>query len=52
MQETLVRFLGWEDTGEKEIAIHSSILAWEFYGQRSLAGYSQWGHNSQTQLSD
>ena len=29
MQETLVRFPGWEDPGEKEIAIHSSILAWE-----------------------
>ena len=26
MQETLVRFLGWEDTLEKEMAIHSSIL--------------------------
>ena len=24
---------------------HSSILAWrEFHGQRSLAGYSPWGH--------
>ena len=29
MQETLVRFLGWEDPLEKEIATHSSILAWE-----------------------
>ena len=29
MQETLVRFLGWEDPLEKEIAIHSSIFAWK-----------------------
>ena len=28
MQETLVRFLGWEDPLEKEKATHSSILAW------------------------
>ena len=28
MQETWVRFLGWEDPLEKEMAIHSSILAW------------------------
>ena len=26
MQETLVRFLGWEDPLEKEYATHSSIL--------------------------
>ena len=29
MQETWVRPLGWEDLLEKEIATHSSILAWE-----------------------
>ena len=28
MQETLVRFLGWEDPLEKGMATHSSILAW------------------------
>ena len=28
MQETQVRFLGWEDPLEKEMATHSSILAW------------------------
>ena len=39
-QKIGVRFLGWEDTLEKEIATHSSILAWESHGQRSLAGYS------------
>ena len=29
MQETRVRPLGWEKPLEKEMAIHSSILAWE-----------------------
>ena len=28
MQETWVRFLGWEDPLEKEMATHSSILTW------------------------
>ena len=27
--ETWVRFLGWEDPLEKEMAIHSSTLAWK-----------------------
>ena len=29
MQEMQVRSLGWEDPLEKEMATHSSILAWE-----------------------
>ena len=29
MQETRVQFLGWEDPLEKEMAAHSSILAWK-----------------------
>ena len=29
MQGTWVRFLGWEDPLEKEMAIHSSTLAWK-----------------------
>ena len=39
----LVRFLGWEDALEKEMATHSSILAWgipwieELGGQQSMA---------------
>ena len=28
MQETWVRFLGWQGPLEKEMATHSSILAW------------------------
>ena len=29
---------------EKEMATHSSILAWKSLGQRNLVGYSPWGH--------
>ena len=29
MQETLVRFQGWEDPLEKGKATHSSIMAWK-----------------------
>ena len=29
MQETRVQSLGWEDSLEKGMATHSSILAWE-----------------------
>ena len=35
MQEMQVRALGWEDPLEKEMASHSSVLAWD----GSLAGY-------------
>ena len=44
MQETQVRSLDWEDPLEEEVATHSSILAGESHGQRSLAGYSPWSH--------
>ena len=42
VQETWVRFQGWEDPLEKEMATHSSILAWEIpqTKERSLMGYS------------
>ena len=40
--ETWVRSLDQEDPLEKGMATHSSILAREFHGQRSLAGYSPW----------
>ena len=40
MWEILVQFLGWEDPMEKEMTIHSSILACRIPGQRSLAGHS------------
>ena len=33
-----------EDPLEKEMATHSSTLAWRIHGQRSLVGYSPQGH--------
>jgi len=39
-QETWVQSLGQENPLEKEMATHSSILAWEIHEQRSLVGYS------------
>ena len=36
--------LGQEDPLEEELATHSSILARESHGQRSLGGYSPQGH--------
>ena len=39
MQETWVQSLGQEDPLEKEMATHSSILAWRI-PQRSLVGYT------------
>ena len=42
-QETQSRSLGWEDPLKKEMATHSSILAWKSHRQRSLEGYSPWG---------
>ena len=45
MQEIWVQSLGQKDPLEKEMATHSSILAWNTpHGQRSLVGYSPWGH--------
>ena len=44
MQEMWVQSLGREDPLEKEMATHSSILAWEIHGQRSLVGYNPWVH--------
>ena len=40
MQETQVHPLSQEDPLEKEMATHSSILAWRISGQKSLEGYS------------
>ena len=53
MQEMQVRFLGGEDLLEKEIATHSSILAWEISwteepGRLQFIGLQM----SWTQLSD
>ena len=41
MQEMQVGSVSWEDTLEKEMATHCSILAGKFHGQRSLAGHKE-----------
>ena len=43
-QETWVRSLGPEDPLEKEMATHSSTLAWKIPRMEELVGYSPWGH--------
>ena len=53
MQETWVPSLGWEDALDKEMATHSSILAWrmpwtEEPGQATIHGVPK----SQTCLND
>ena len=50
MQETWVRSLGWEDSLEKRMATHSSILAWripqtEEPGGLQSMGSQRVGHN-------
>ena len=45
MQETGVQSLGQEDPLEKEMATHSSILAWRIPWTEEPGGlYSPWGH--------
>ena len=56
MQEMLVRSLDQEDPLEKEMATHSSILAWEipWTGEPSRlqsTGLQRIGHDSETELS-
>ena len=55
MQETWVRSLGWEDPLEKEMATHSSILAWripwtEEPGGLQSTGSQRVGHDWATSL--
>ena len=38
VQETWVQSLGWEDPLEKEMATHSSILAWKISWTEELGG--------------
>ena len=44
IQEMRVQSLGQKDPLEQEMEIHFSIQAWKSHGQRSLEGYSPWGH--------
>ena len=42
-QETWVRFLGQKDPLEKEIATHSSVLAWEIPWTEEPGELDPWG---------
>ena len=43
MQETWVRFLGWEEPLEKEMATHPSILAWRIPWMEEPGGLQSMG---------
>ena len=43
-QEMKVQSLGWEDPLEEEMASAPVFSPGKSHGQRSLAGYSPWGH--------
>ena len=43
MQKTLVQSLDWEVSLEKEMAIHSSILAWEIPWTEQTGGLGSIG---------
>ena len=47
-QETRVRFLGQKDPLEKEMATHSSILAWRIPWTEEPGGLQSVGSHSQT----
>ena len=56
MQENWVRSLGWEDPLEKEMATHSSVLAWripwtEEPGRLQSTGLQRVGHDCVTNSS-
>ena len=46
MQETWVQALHWEDPLEKEMAAHSSILAWEIPWREEPGGLQSVGSQS------
>ena len=52
MQETWVRSLGPEDPLEKEMATHSSILAWRIPWMEEPGGLQSMESQSRTRLSD
>ena len=43
VQETQVQSLGWEDPLEKEMATHSSILAWKISWTQEAGGLQSMG---------
>ena len=48
-QETQVQFLGWEDSLEKKMATHSSILAWRIPWTEEPSGLPSMGSKRLTQ---
>ena len=52
MWKTWVRFLGWEDPLEKEMAIHSSTIAWKIPWAEEPGRLQSVGSQSWTLLSD
>ena len=52
MQETWVQFLGRDDPLEKEMASHSSILAWRIPWTEEPGGLQSIGSQSRTRLRD
>ena len=52
MQEARVRSLGWEDPPEKEMATHSSIIAWRIPWTEEPGGPQSMGSQSWTRLSN
>ena len=46
-EESWVQCLGWEDPLEKEMAIHSSILAWEIPWTEEPGGLQSMGVSKQ-----
>ena len=52
MQETQVQFLVWDDPLEKEMATHSSILAWRISWTEEPGGLQSTGSRDQTWLID
>ena len=52
MWETRVQSLGWEDHLEKEMAAHSSTLAWRIQWGEEPGRLQSMGLQSRTQLSE
>ena len=52
MWEAWVQSLGWEDPLRMEWQPTPIFLPGESHGQRSLAGYSSWGHKDSDTTND
>ena len=50
LQETRVRSLGWEDPLEKEMATHSSTLAWEIPWTEEPGGLHSMGSQKELDI--